>query len=249
MKKLKKPTVTMLLAVMIISNAQGLVAYANEEVTKNKLEVKEENTKVELQENQEQSNREETREDKSEKITDITPPAVEISSLKIDKKEVKPGDTVNISIKATDDMSGIDSIYVWYCMPITGKSEHIKLSYNSITDRYEGSMYIDENKEAGLWEINYIYASDKLDNEVYIKNSNTNNYGDIREDLSSGNFNVSGTDTDVTPPEVEISSLKIDKKEVKPGDTVNISIKATDDMSGIDSIYVWYCMPITGKSE
>ena len=42
------------------------------------------------------------------------------------------------------------------------------------------------------------------------------------------------TGVDVTKPVLDVSSLKVDKKEVKPGDRVKISFKATDDMSGID---------------
>ena len=41
MKRLKKPTTAMLIAVMLISNSQSLVSYANEEIIESDLKVKE----------------------------------------------------------------------------------------------------------------------------------------------------------------------------------------------------------------
>ena len=194
-------------------------------------------------------NEKEVKDSVSVTSADITPPTIDISSLKVDKKEAKPGDSVNISIKATDDMSGIKYIWIYYRTPITGKSEWVKLYYNERANRYEGSIYIDENKESGLWEIGWIYAEDNLENTITIYNSNINSYEDIKEDLSAGNFKVNGTQADITPPSVDISSLKVDRREVKLGDSVNVSIKASDDMSGIKYIWIYYRMPITGKSE
>ena len=46
----------------------------------------------------------------------------------VDKKEVKIGDTVKVSIKASDDMSGINDDYglkIWYNMPKTNKIKTI----------------------------------------------------------------------------------------------------------------------------
>ncbi|WP_338658460.1 S-layer homology domain-containing protein [Paraclostridium sordellii] len=249
MKKLRKPTTAMLLAVMIISNAQGLVVYANEKVNESKLEIKDENTQVDELKNlntNEDGKIEESRDNKSQKVADVTPPVLDVDSLKIDKKEAKPGDRVKLSFKATDDMSNIKKVFVYYDKPITGNTEDIIMKYNDETKLYEGYMEINEKSEEGNWKIDWILLEDEHENSRSIKNIHTNTYG---EDLSSGDFNVSETNSDVTAPTLDISSLKVDKKEVKPGDRVKLSFKATDDMSNIKKVFVYYDKPITGNTE
>ncbi|MBU3103139.1 Ig-like domain repeat protein [Clostridium gasigenes] len=181
--------------------------------------------------------------------SDVTPPKLDISSLKVDKKEATKGDTVKISFKATDDMSGIDSVYIYYIKPITRTEELVIMSYNETTKLYEGDKSIDESTQAGEFKIKSIYLGDKQGNYTWIYNINENSYGYIKEELSAGNFIVKGTSSDVTPPKLDISSLKVDKKEATKGDTVKISFKATDDMSGIDSVYIYCINPITRTEE
>ncbi|MBE6060366.1 MAG: hypothetical protein E7215_09370, partial [Clostridium sulfidigenes] len=45
---------------------------------------------------------------------------------------------------------------------------------------------------------------------------------------------------DVTPPTIDVSTLKVDKPEATVGEKVKVSIKATDEESGIKSITVCY---------
>ena len=115
---------------------------------------------------------------------------------------------------------------------------------------YEGYIDINEGTESGEWKIRLIYLKDKSWNENYIYNSNVES-NENSADLSGGNFTVSGTNADVTKPVLDISSLKVDKKEVKPGDRVKISFKATDDMSGIDeeNVGIHYYKPITQNTQ
>ncbi|MBU3133138.1 hypothetical protein KPL40_11820 [Clostridium gasigenes] len=181
--------------------------------------------------------------------SDVTPPKLDISSLKVDKKEATKGDTVKISFKATDDMSGIDSVYIYYIKPITRTEELVIMSYNETTKLYEGDKSIDESTQAGEFKIKSIYLGDKQGNYTWIYNINENSYGYIKEELSAGNFIVKGTSSDVTPPKLDISSLKVDKKEATKGDTVNISFKATDDMSAISTVWIYYINPITRTEE
>ena len=121
--------------------------------------------------------------------------------------------------------------------------------YNNETDRYEGSLDIKDNLEDGLWQINHIYMCDNLNNEVYIYNSNVNSSGKEVEDLSKGDFTISGTSADIKAPVLDVESIRINKREVKPGDTINISARISDDISGIKYVYLYYKTPITGKLE
>ena len=228
MINLRKIITIILVATIICSNSQGLISYANE-VTDRKSE--------------------EIISDNQSKIADIKAPVLDVESIKIDQREVKPGDTLNISARISDDISGIKSVYLYYKTPITGKLEDIIMQYNNETDRYEGSLYIEDSLEDGLWQINHIYMCDNLNNEVYIHNSNVNSSGKEVEDLSKGDFTISGTSADIKAPVLDVESIRINKREVKPGDTINISARISDDISGIKYVYLYYKTPITGKLE
>jgi len=87
---------------------------------------------------------------------------------------------------------------------------------------------------------------DNNNNSKTILNSNKYPTYTDREDFSAGNFTVSGTTADATPPTIDVSTLKVDKTEATVGEKVKVSIKATDEESGIKSINVYYYKPITG---
>ena len=121
---------------------------------------------------------------KLEKISDITPPELDIDSLKVDQTEVKPGDTVKISFKATDDISGIDSSWtqIHYKKPISGGTIGTTLRYNQEKDVYEGYIDIENGMEEGVWKVDYIHLRDNKGNKNYIDNNDGN--------LDNGNFTV-----------------------------------------------------------
>ncbi|MBU3090152.1 hypothetical protein KPL42_16895 [Clostridium gasigenes] len=181
--------------------------------------------------------------------SDVTPPKLDITSLKVDKKEATKGDAVKVSFKATDDMAGIRGGWIEYITPITRTKQLVSISYNETTKLYEGYKFIDESTQAGEFEIDSIYLDDEQNNGIRIYNINENPDADIKEDLSAGNFIVKGTSSDITPPKLDISSLKVDKKDATKGDNVKISFKATDDMSGIRGGWIEYITPITRTKQ
>ncbi|WP_352405046.1 hypothetical protein, partial [Sporanaerobacter acetigenes] len=62
---------------------------------------------------------------------DTTPPTIDVSTLKVDKTEATVGESVKVSIKATDEESGIKSINVYYYKPITGDIYDVTMNYNT----------------------------------------------------------------------------------------------------------------------
>ncbi|OAK10247.1 hypothetical protein A6278_00615 [Bacillus wiedmannii] len=162
------------------------------------------------------------------------------NSITVDKKEVKPGDRIKISIDAVDHESGIKTIALYYKTPITGKNEYVGIYYNPGTGRYEGTLTIPDTFEPGLWKISSIYITDNANNELIV--SPSRGY-----DLSGAEFRLSGAKPDVQAP--TFNSISVDKKEVKPGDRIKISIDAVDNESGIWTIALYYKTPITGKNE
>ncbi|MDE8676584.1 hypothetical protein, partial [Priestia aryabhattai] len=148
------------------------------------------------------------------------------------------GDTVKITVKASDKESGLqERAVLYYKMPITGKEKYISLNYNTETKSYEGTLPIEETMESGIWKVARLYITDKAENTLTMD-------GEI-EGLE---FTLTGTKADVTNPKLE--SVKVDKKKVKVGDTVKITVKASDKESGLqERAVLYYKMPITGKEK
>ena len=67
-------------------------------------------------------------------------------------------------------------------------------------------------------------------------------------DFSAGDFEISGTEADVTAPVVDVSSLKVSQKTAVSGDTVKVSIKVTDETE-VQSVWAYYKKPQTGNTE
>ena len=124
---------------------------------------------------------------------DVTPPELDLNSIKVDKKEAKQGDTVNISCKVEDDISGVKYVWIYYEMPITSKWQCVEMYYDSFDNMYKGSIYIDENTEPGEWKVNNICLWDNKENRIEMKASDY--------DFSNLNFNVTNDDSNLKPIE------------------------------------------------
>ena len=119
---------------------------------------------------------------------DVTAPIVDVSTLRVSQKTATAGDTVKVSVKVTDETE-INSVRISYRRPKTNNNTLVWLDYNATTGYYDGDIKIEENSEDGLWEIDYIYVSDKFYNSRQINNTNVNSYGE-NADLSIADFEV-----------------------------------------------------------
>jgi len=172
-------------------------------------------------------------------LADVTKPTLE--SLVLDKTKVKVGDVVNVSIKASDEGSGIKWIYFSYEAPQTGNEKKITMTYDAVADVYRGQIRMEEDMPSGTWKPKYLFIYDKAGNV-------TDFYGRDARFTEETRFELSGTTlADVTKPTLE--SLVLDKTKVKVGDVVNVSIKASDEGSGIKWIYFSYEAPQTGNEK
>ena len=121
--------------------------------------------------------------------TDIGAPEINVQSLKVDKKQVKIGDSVKVSIRITDETE-IKHVFMFYQRPQTKNTEYMVLTYNNITGYYEGEIEIKETSESGIWKISWIEAEDIYDNQIEIHNSNVYDFYEEKADLSAGNIEV-----------------------------------------------------------
>ena len=166
-------------------------------------------------------------------------PIIDVDSLEINKKAVLYGETITISINIIDN---IDVTYanITYEMPISKELKDIRLYKNNSTGNFEGNLTIDDNFEKGIWQILLIVATDASGNTTSMYNSNLNNYMPQIDDLSAGNFNVIGEDTE--SPNINAESLEINKKTATTGDIINLSIDITDNYN-VSYAQVTYQMP------
>ncbi|MBK1810486.1 hypothetical protein JHL18_07545 [Clostridium sp. YIM B02505] len=176
---------------------------------------------------------------------DITPPV--LKSISIDKATVMPGESVQVTVDATDNGgSGLKSIYLCYESPITKKTRYISM-YSPQEGKNVDSISLSDTDEAGIWKIKYITIDDQSDNYINIYNSNIS-ISKPNQDFSNCNFELKGTSADITPP--VLKSISIDKATVMPGESVQVTVDATDNGgSGLKSIYLCYESPITKKTR
>ena len=179
--------------------------------------------------------------------TDIGAPEINVQSLKVDKKQVKIGDSVKVSIRITDETE-IKHVFMFYQRPQTKNTESMVLKYNNITGYYEGEIEIKETSESGIWKISWIKAEDIYDNQIEIHNSNVYDFYEEKADLSAGDFEVEGTEADIHAPVIDIESLKVSKNQAGTGDKVKISIRITDETE-IKHVFMFYQRPQTKNTE
>ncbi|MED4069583.1 hypothetical protein, partial [Priestia megaterium] len=73
-------------------------------------------------------------------VGDSTAPV--LTSVEVSPQEVKVGDTVEVRVKATDDISGVQSVSVAYYTPSKNRTVHFQMRYDSQDDIWIGSYVI-----------------------------------------------------------------------------------------------------------
>lgn len=166
---------------------------------------------------------------------DVTKPIIDIESLTVSNSNPNFGETIDVSVKVIDN-ERVKNVTLAYCSPVSGKIKNILLK-KSLDDIYVGQITIDENTESGTWIVYYVWASDVSSNVTYSYPKD-----------SKGSFVVRGTTTDITKPEIDIDSLTVSNSKPVVGDTIDISVKVTDNEK-IKSVMALYISPITNKPE
>ncbi|MFJ7726099.1 Ig-like domain-containing protein [Neobacillus sp. NPDC097160] len=166
---------------------------------------------------------------------DVIKPVFE--SISVDHKDATAGDTVKVSVKASDDV-GIGTVSLSYLTPVTKKAIPVPLKLNSQTNAYEGTIAIQNNFDSGSYTINALTITDTSNNTITLKSSTD------PQKVAAGEFTVSGTIgtivNDLQKPVFE--GISVDKAKILTGNTINISVKASDN-KGINFISLKYRTP------
>lgn len=163
-------------------------------------------------------------------ITDKVAPV--INSINVNKTEIQAGETLEVSVDATDDVSGISQVSG--SVFINGKYNELKFSYDEAKKLYMGYFEITEdliNKTIGITNIAVIDKSDKSSYSQEL----------INVSVVDGN----GNKDDIKPV---INSIKFDKEYYKTGDTLKLYVDAYDNESGIQFIEAYVKIGIYTKS-
>ncbi len=160
-----------------------------------------------------------------------------IVSAIIDKTIMSEGETATITIEVTD---GYTPKWFYIYRPITDNYETVYLSLSS-GNIYTGKFSVNDQTESGIWKVKNLTVKDSAGEYCYLYNSN-NYTGSTYQtfDFSTLDFEVVGTDADVTVPSIE--SYSIDKNTVSDGETITFSAKIIDEHLS-SSISLWYKTP------
>ncbi|NMR85599.1 hypothetical protein HKB06_07320, partial [Vibrio parahaemolyticus] len=120
---------------------------------------------------------------------DVTPP--QLISLEIDKTEVEVGDTITVTAKVTDDLSGVSSVEVFFVSEFKRSSSMISLYKTNVGDTYKGILTIGKYEEPRIQRINEIRMQDIAGNFEWYT---------LYEDYSFTVIN--NGEVDVTPPQL-----------------------------------------------
>lgn len=170
---------------------------------------------------------------------DKNPPTLKSISIKNPKSSYNVGEKVYLNLNVTDDVSGVASIVLMF--------SDINDGYRGIeTEVYdiEGKPYFEVPRLSGkenVISLRQINLSDNSGNPIgYLNDKNVDDfYRYLDFDVE---FKAIYNGSDITGP--ELIDINLDKTKVKYGEKINITLKATDDMSGVKSAEIGF-----GSSE
>ena len=182
------------------------------------------------------------------RASDSTEPV--LHEIEIDKTRATKGEEILITAEASDDISGIKSISISFKAPSGSASKYTYLNKDS-DGKYRGTLDIGDYYAEGIWKAEIIKLEDNagnsyslLNNELFSSPGFENN---VLMDLSHMNFEVYGTLEDNTEP--VLTNIEIDKTRATKGEEILIAAEASDDISGIKSISIWFKAPSGSASK
>ena len=176
--------------------------------------------------------------------------APEIVEVVLGSSEVGVSDgagTIDVTVKATDDISGIKSVELYFESP-TGaqsaqKSARDPLKGTSNDAEYAFRLTLPQYSESGIWRLKYVWIRDKVGNNREYRAAELAALG------LSASFEVVAAQEDLTPPELVAVILESSEVDVGTGTgTIDVKVKATDDLAGIASVELYFESPTEMQS-
>ncbi|MCD7714978.1 MAG: Ig-like domain-containing protein [Lachnospiraceae bacterium] len=148
---------------------------------------------------------------------DVITPVIQTSTLKCDKTSYEVGDTVTVTVEASDDV-GISTIMATYVTPETNSWAYMYFTYDSTLGLYKGTMNVTDSLESGNWYIRFIRATDTSGNSVTYDGVSSL-YG-MNADLSGATFTIGNVEIEAESEteietEIEIESETVIETEIE----------------------------------
>ena len=166
---------------------------------------------------------------------DVTPPRLADGGLSVSRSTATAGETVRVSARLADDGSGVRRAMAVYENPVTGGMRNVALFDGDGDGVWEGDFAVGPETAPGTWRLVRLHAYDGEDNDLA-----------LTDGLSAGDFTVTGTAGDVTPPRLADGGLSVSRSTATAGETVRVSARLADDGSGVRRAMAVYENPVTG---
>ena len=143
-----------------------------------------------------------------------------IKSMEFDKEYYKSGDNLKLYVDAYDNETGIQFAEAYIKIGIYTKQ--LSLQYSEELGKYVGEIYISEDMVGSKISLLNLRVAD-----------NSYNYADFNKDISSYVLTKAGQLDKEAPV---ITNIEYNKDKLNLQDKLQITLDATDDISGIDEI-------------
>lgn len=143
-----------------------------------------------------------------------------IKSIEFDKEYYKSGDNLKLYVDAYDNETGIQFAEAYIKIGVYTKQ--LSLQYNEELGKYVGEIYISEDMVGSKISLSNLRVAD-----------NAYNYADFNKEVSSYVLTKDGQLDKEAPV---ITNIEYNKDKLNLQDKLQITLEATDDISGIDEI-------------
>lgn len=147
-------------------------------------------------------------------------------SVSVSKTAVTAGETITVEVTADGGDSSLSGGAVMWESP-SGQSAEADLSYDNATGKLSGPLYINDFAEAGEWACTMLTVYNENGGAIDVVADTPEH--EARLDAVS--ITVANDNPDIDPPVLQ--SISVDLLQVKPGDSIKVTVHATDDISGI----------------
>lgn len=161
------------------------------------------------------------------KEIDVTAPTV--GAITFEKEQVQAGDFTKITVSANDD-TGAEWITLGLYNTAGRGYDHVTDFIKTEDGTFEATWWVPQYTDPGEWKVDWVYAGDAAGNQY--------NWDDYMGDYpaSFGTIQVLNDSPDTTPP--TISGIQFLNESVNTGQENTLLVKAEDDLSGINILYV-----------
>lgn len=170
---------------------------------------------------------------------DRTPPV--LKNIMIDKTEVDAPGTISITVEATDDVSGINEMWISFLDTKSGRSHFITIYADDNTEPkniYTGLIQIGKNEPAGHFELDDITLYDMASNSqrYYSKIGEAHSEKDIL--LSQEIKFIVNNNAEISPP--SLINVDVDKVSVEAPANIDIKVTASDYVNEVHLVFKNY---------